>query len=380
MGSQEIGDRSRKDHDRRPGADSTQQVNAQEMLAELKRLLESAERPPFAPRPSSPSASTGLAQPSGATEPWRSTDFAEGDDSADDFSADGPPRLRSRRRRPAVLALALGAVVLVGACLALWPAADGSKGPLAVVPTPAQSDAQPPAGPAVAASDVGAPLAPANPTPADGGEARSDAHVSTPATPAAIEPQPPAEAAKAEAVALPVDSAPASAAGAASAVPQAALPEPVAGGTNSPDRMASARISSNPADATHPNGIPALQTEAAPVTGAKEESAGPAARTNPPLPTPDPRKKAERKTPAKSEKATAGAIAQAPKPTLSKAPPEKPVHAPAVPAPADPVAAAPAETNLATQTVGRLTQAFDYVTRLPVALIRQSANPGGDGK
>ena len=94
MSSQSTGGNRQEEYERRPGAGSTQQANAEELLSELKRLLESSGRPPFAPQPSSPFASIVATSPSTAGEPQRSKDFDKTHDSAEDLSADGSPKPR----------------------------------------------------------------------------------------------------------------------------------------------------------------------------------------------------------------------------------------------------------------------------------------------
>src|SRR5208283_1148923 len=220
MSSKRTGEKRREEYDRRLGAGTTRQANAEEMLSELKRLLESSGHPPFAPQPSSPSASIVSASPSIAAEPQQSTDFDKAHDSADDLSADGslkrrPAELRdtygqhqdltrevthfrSRRWRLAALGLALGLAALASAGLALKPAAPGSKSPLSVVPMQAQSNVQAPsAASVVASSDVGGPLKKDSALPdqmqVGSTEAGNSAQESTPKTSAAIDAQRPAE-------------------------------------------------------------------------------------------------------------------------------------------------------------------------------------------
>ena len=64
MSSQMTGDNRQERYERRVGAGTTRQANAEEMLSELKRLLESSGHPPFAPQPPSPSASIVSGSPS----------------------------------------------------------------------------------------------------------------------------------------------------------------------------------------------------------------------------------------------------------------------------------------------------------------------------
>ena len=141
------------------------QVNAEELLAELKHLLETSGHPPFAPLPS---ASTVFASASTAAEPRQSTEIEKARDSADDLSADGSlqrrradlrdaggqhqhvtreaTHLRSRRWRFVASGLALGFAVAIGAGLALKPSAPGPKSLVSVVPVQRESNVQPPSG------------------------------------------------------------------------------------------------------------------------------------------------------------------------------------------------------------------------------------------
>src|SRR5271166_3577192 len=98
MSCQRTEENRQEEYDRRVGAGTTRQVNAEELLSELKRLLESSGRPPFAPQPPSPSASIVSASPLGAAEPQKSTHFNKAHENTDDLSAD-----RSLERRPADL-------------------------------------------------------------------------------------------------------------------------------------------------------------------------------------------------------------------------------------------------------------------------------------
>ena len=216
------------------GAGPTPQANAEVLLAELKRLLESSGHPPFAPSPSPApplSASTVFASASTAAKPRQSTDFDK-TDGADDLSADGSLKrsqaapcdtygqhqdltreathLRSRRWRLAASGLALGFAALAGAGLALKPAAPWSKSPLSVVPMQAQSDVQPrSAESVVTSSDVGGPLMKDNPLPehmeVGSREAEINAQESTAKTSTANDAQRPAEGLNAVAVATTTD-------------------------------------------------------------------------------------------------------------------------------------------------------------------------------
>ena len=88
MSSQGTGENRR----RRVDAGTPRQANAEDLLAELKHLLNSSGHPSFAPPPGStvfPPAST-------APEPLQTTQYDKALDSADDFSADGPLKRSTR--------------------------------------------------------------------------------------------------------------------------------------------------------------------------------------------------------------------------------------------------------------------------------------------
>ena len=411
MSSQRTGDNRQGECERSVGAGTTRQANAEEMLAELKRLLESAGRPPFASRPSSPSASIVSATPATAGQPLPSTDFHKAYDSADDLWSVGSlerrsadlrdaygqhqdltgeaTQLRSRRWRLAAAGLGLGLAALAGVGLALMPAARWWRSTISVAPIQAQSSVQAPdATSFVASSDSGGSLTKDGALPdhvqVGGTEAGSNAAESTPKTSVAIDTQRPAEGFNTEAFAATAGT-PASGsagAGSASTALSAAGLEPVPSGLVRPDGTPIARTSTASADVTSPAEAP-TQTEASPTPGIKVESARPPAKKTDLLATPKASKKPERKIVAKNEKATAGAIAEAPKQPAPPLQSEKPVT-PATPTATAPVAAAPtAPTTPATfaaQTVGQLTHAFVYVTHLPVALIQHATNPNAEAQ
>ncbi len=413
MSSQMTGDNRQERYERRVGAGTTRQANAEEMLSELKRLLESSGHPPFAPRPPSPSASIVSGSPSAAAEPQQSSDFHKGHDIADDLNADGSlerrpagpcdtygqhqdltrevTHLRSRRWKLAASGLALGFVALAGAGLALKPAAPGSKNPNSVVPMQAQSNVQPTrALSVVASSDVGGSLkkdsAPPDHMQVGSTQAGINAQESTPKASAAIDAQRHGEGPNAVAVPTAADTPALASAAAGSALKalQAAGLEPVPSGLGRPDGTPIAKISTTSADSTSPSETPRLHTEAATTAGIKAESAKPPAKKIELSATPNTGKKSVRNIVAKSGKATAGAMAEAPKQPPSPVQPEKAVKSPAAQAPTDPVAAAPTApttpVTFAAQSVGQLTHAFVYVTHLPVALIQHASDPNAETK
>ena len=415
MSSQGTRENRQEKFERPLGAGPTRQVNAEELLAELKRLLESSRHPPFAPPPS---ASTVFASASTAAEPRQSTEIEKAHDSTDDLSADGSLKrrsadlrdtygqhehltreathLRSRRWRLVASGLALGFAVVVGAGLALKSSAPASKGPLSVVPVQersvvpmqGQSNIQPPGGESVVSSgEVGGPLMKDGPPPehmeVGSTEAGTNAKELTAKTSVAIDAQRPAEGPSAVAVATTVDT-PAiasAAAGSALTVSQTARLEPVRSVLVRPDGTPIATISAN---STSPSETPNPHTEAATTAGVRVDSANPSA-TKIDLPaTPTASKKSGRKIVAKSVKATTGAMAEAPKQPLPPVQPEKAVKLPTAQAVTDQVAAAPTApttpTTFAAQSVSRLTQAFVYLSHLPVALIQHPTDTNTEAK
>ena len=89
MSSQGTRENRQEEFKRRVGGGTTRQASAEDLLSELKRLLESSGHPPFAPPPS---ASIVSASASTAAEPRQSTDIDKAHDSADDLIADGSPK------------------------------------------------------------------------------------------------------------------------------------------------------------------------------------------------------------------------------------------------------------------------------------------------
>ena len=217
-------------------------------------------------------------------------------------------------------------------------------------------------------------------------DAGSNAAESTPETPVAIDAQRPAEGPNAMAVATTADMPALASAATASALTalQAAGLEPVPSGMVRPDGTPIAKISTNSANSASPGEAPKPHTEAVATSGIKVDSARPPAKKIDLSATPNASKKSERKILAKSGKATAGAMAEAPKRPLSQEQPEKTVKSPAAQASTDPVAAVPTAPTtpitFAAQSVGQLTHAFAYLTHLPVALIQHATDPNTEAK
>jgi hypothetical protein len=383
-------------------------VNAEEMLSELKRLLESSGHPPFAPQPSSPLASIVAASPSSAAEPQQWTDFDKAHGNAEDLSADrslkrGPvdlhntcdqhqdltgevTHLRSRRWRLAAWGLALGFAALAGAGLALKPTALGSKSSLFVVPMQAQSDVQPPSAES-ASSEVGGPLMKDGALPGlmqvGSIEAGFNAEESAPKTSAAIDPQRAAEGPNAVAVATTAGTPglASAAAGSALTASQTAGLEPVRSVLGRPDVTPISGISTNSPDPTTPSETPRPHTEAATTAGIKADSKKPSTTKINLSATPNASKKPVRKNVATSGMATTGAMAEVAKQPLSPVQPEETVNSPTAQAVTDPIASAPtAPTTFAAQSFGQLTHAFVYLTQLPGALIQHVRDPNTEAK
>ncbi len=404
MSSQATRTKRHEELERPLGAGSTRQANAEELLAELKHLLESSGHPPFAPPLS---ASTVVASASTAVEPPQSTDFDKSHDSADDLSADGSlkrgpanlctdgqrqdltrevTRLRSRRWRLVASGLALGISAVAGVGLALKPSAPAPNSPLSAVPVQGQSNVQPPGGESVLTSrQVGGPLMKDGPLPehmeVGSTEAGINAKESTAKTSAAIDAQRPAEGPNAVAVATTADT-PAlasAAAGSALTVSQTARLQPDRKAFVRPDGTPVGTISANSADSTSPSQTPKPRTEAATTAGVRVDSARQSATKIDLSARLTASKKSVRKIVAKSGKATAGATAEAPKQPLQPVRSEKAAKSPNAQAVTDPVAAAPtaptAPTTFAAQSINRLTHAFVYLTNLPVALIQHPTDP-----
>ena len=300
--------------------------------------------------------------------------------------------LHSRRWKLAASGLALGFVALAGAGLALKPAAPGSKSPTLRCPNAGakQCPAAKRGLSVVASSEVGGPPMKDSALPdhmqVGSTEAGINAQESTPKTSAAIDAQRPAEGPNAVAVATTADTPALASAAAGSALTalQAAGLEPVPSGLARPDGTPIAKISTNSANSTSQSETPKPHTEAATTAGIEVEFAKPPAKKIDLSATPNASKKSERKIAAKSGKAKAGAMAEAPKQQLSPVQPEKTVKSPTAQAAADPVAAAPTTPTtpitFAAQSVGQLTHAFVYVTHLPVALIQHASDPNAETK
>ncbi len=386
MTSQGTRENRQEEFKRRLGSGTTRQANAEELLAELKHLLESSGHPPFAPRPSALIVSA--------------SDFDKAHDSAGDSSAYGSLRpspvgpcgadsqhrdptrevthLRPRRWRLVASGLALGIAAVAGAGLALKPSATVPKSPLSVAPMQGHSNIQPPAGESVVTS--GGPLMKDSPLPdhmqVGSTEAGTNAKELTTKTSAAIDVQRPAEGSNAVEVATTADT-PAlakAAAGTPLTASQTARLESVREVMVRPDGTPIATTSSNSAGSTSSSEAPQPHTEAATTAGAGVDSAKPPTTKIESSARPGAGQMSVRKTIAKSAKATTGAMANAPKQPIQSMPPEKAMKSPTAQAVADPVAAAPTTpttpTTFAAQSVSQLTHAFVYLTHLPVSLVQ----------
>ena len=400
MSSQGTRENRQEEFKRRVGGGTTRQASAEDLLSELKRLLESSGHPPFAPPPS---ASIVSASASTAAEPRQSTDIDKAHDSADDLIADGSPKrspadlretygqhqvvprelthLRSRRWRIAASGLALGFAVVAGAGLALKPSAPASKSPLSLVPVQEQSNIQPPSGESiVTSSDVGAPLTKDSPLPdhmqVGSTEAEINAKESTTKTSAAIDAQRPAEGSNAMAVATTTDT-PAlanAATGSTLTASQTARLEPDRKVFVRPDGTPIATISANSADSTSPSETPKPLAETATTGGVRVDSPRPSAAKIDLSARPTASKKSVRRIVAKSVKATNGTMAEAPKQPLQPVQPEKAMKSPTAQAATDPAATDPAppihccRANYADRIRRAVRQSIDARVCLSVAL------------
>ena len=380
MSSEWSGKNRQEQKGRRLQADASRQANAEEMLAELKRLLESAERPPFG---SQRSMSSGLT----AGEPQQTMGFSA--EALDPYGRQQDPTdrstpLGSRRLRLAASGVALGLAALAVAGLALKLAAPSPKSPLPVEPAQAQSPVKPGAELGVGSS-AGGPLvkfgAPPDSVHGAGAEAGSSAAASTPGTPASIDPQAPAVDPHAAAGATMADTpAPASspARNALTDLP-AASPEPAPSVSSGPDRTPIVAPSVNSPKSKLLSEAPKPPAAATKTAGVKGTSAKPPSMKV--SATANAGKAPAKKVEPKSGKAAAGAIAEGPKRALAPLPPEKPAESSAAQAATEPVAAAPTPPpTFAAQSVGQLTHALGYLTHLPAELLQHVRDPNTEPK
>ena len=400
MSSQRSAGGEPKRSEGRPGAATTRQATAEELLAEFQRVLESAGYPPSAP-PSSASVASVSAP---TAEPRKSTDVGAARDSADDLRVGewpnrGPTgsgdrrggrqdsigvttRVRPSRWQIAASALALGLAAVAGAGLGLVLTAPAPKPPVSHVSAERQSNVQPPVEESAAPSSVSVKDGPR----ADHAEVgdsivpvdASESAVKAPAQ-APLDAQRPADASNAAAVGTPADT-PIPATAAASA-PTASQP-PVPSGSVGLDRTPIATTSSNSAVSTSPSETPKPQGKAAAV--AKVDLARPQAAKIDTATTPTAGKPSAQKIVEKSAKAKMGATAEIPHPPLRPAPPARAVVSPAVPTAVEPVPVAPAPptppSSFAAQSVSQLTNAFGYLTHLPGALIGRVIGPSPEAQ
>jgi hypothetical protein len=375
----------------RPGA-VTRQATAEELLAEFQRVLESAGYLPSAAIPA-------------AAGPRKSTDACVARDSSVDLSADEPPnrsptgsgdargerhvsleeatRVRPRRWKLAVSALALGLAAVAGVGLALVPTAPAPKTAISAVPTQRQSNVQPPVEESVVTSGVSVKDSPR----ADHAEAR-DASVEIETTEskakalAPLDAQPAADGSNATAVgtsaATPV---PATTAAKALTAAQSSIQE----GSVGPETPI-ATMSTNPAVSGLASETPGLHDRASAAAVKLDVATPPAAKVDGAT-APTANKTPGPKFVEKSVKAKMGATAaQIPYPPLRPAPPAKAAVPPTVPAAGSPapVPAAPAAPiqppSFAAQSVNQLTNAFGYITHLPSALLGRATGPAPEAQ
>ncbi|RBP06409.1 hypothetical protein DFR50_13129 [Roseiarcus fermentans] len=357
--------------ERPPGAG--RQPNAQDLLAEFEQALESAGFPLLSKSPGSASAA--------AAEPRHGADIAGERDGAAGSVADnrgprqapiGTPARRPLRRRLIVSSgLALAGAAVAGAGFALMPSAPTPKRPLAEAPTRQTSSVVPGA--------PGTDDRRSDPAPAGGSGAAVDAEAPGAAT-APRDGLRPADGSNATA-ARPADTPAASQPAQASTAPQPPAPEPVRSGPVGPNPTPVDAKPAVAAGAPPASEAPKPHDKATPAGGVRADTPrSPAGKVEPATkPTPD--KASAQKIADKPLKARA---AETPYPPPRPASPQKaaalPVDQPAPdPAEAAPVAPPP-PASLAAQSVGQLTNAFDYLRRLPGALIGRVAGQSGQGQ
>ena len=408
MSSQRIGENTPETSERRIGPVTTRQASAEELLAEFKQLLESAGYPPSCP-PASPPPSESLASASGSTAELRkSTNVGTAQDRAGDSSVDGSrkrgpagcvdshggqqddpgeaaTRLRSRSWKLVASGLAFGVVALVCADLAFTHSAPAPRGPRSDAPVQRQSGVRPPV---VTSGDVNSPSAKddsPHPDHAQAGRSDGESDVGQPTPKAPIDDQRPTDGANAMAGATATETpGQATAATGASTASQATSPEPAQRDSVRPDRTPTETDPSNPALPTSPGEAPKPTDKATTAAEVRVESARPAAaKVGSAIAS-------SRKIIAKPGKASSGPTAEPPYPPPRPVQPEKAGKAmvsPTAQAVADPAAAAPTAptpptqpTSFAAQSVGQLTNAFVYLTRLPGALIEHVTSPSAEGR
>jgi hypothetical protein len=378
----------------RLGAGERREPNAEDLLAELRQVLQSTGR-----FPDEPSSGAMAPAPTPIVEPRRSADIDTTPGDLDRVSAgpritiqtggvaggsqlDSAPeasRVGSRRQKLVGSGLAL-CVAAAGAALLLMP----SSRPPVVQPAATLADVESPA------VDNGSRFRLAPTASADGAVQDS----ATP-TPAPFVAEPPAYGSNAVGVTTTSLTAPAPAPVAAgSQTASEAPPPPPAPQQSEPVKSEATPApgpSSNVTEPTSASATPTPPARPAAEAAAKAEPAKPpAAKTDASTKPTAIKAPAKKKVVAKIEKPKAEAAALTSNAPVSLAQPSA-AGASAVPADAAPAAAAEpapaaappapaASPSFAEQSVGKVTQAFGYLAHLPGALIGRAAGSNGDSK
>ena len=241
---------------------------------------------------------------------------------------------------------------------------------------------------AATSGDAGGRLMPGEPLPDHRQDGRTQAEndVKGPAakTPAEIGAQLPAEGANETAVTPTADAPHGNSAPVSASTDSRPVPLQTGRKNLSPDAAPVAPLSVNPAGSASPGETLTAHTEASATADVGAASGRPSAPKIDQPARPNPVRKSARRSDARSAKAIAEATAAVPKPPARPVQPDKAATSPAG-RPADPVAGPPVAltapappTSFATQSVGRVKDAFVYLTRLPAALIQRPTYPNTD--
>jgi hypothetical protein len=364
---------------------SRQPVNAEEMLAELKRVVESSTPPPSL-RPPTASMVSKL-----GSLLWRAQIDNESDRriraTADKVAEIRQPTVFRKATAPiarnwklAAGGLALAGAAMIGATFALMNRApDLPKRELAVVPT--EGPVRPQSGgqtaePSSSAGPLMQDSRPTEPSQVGASETRPEA-MTAPASRSSLPfggeavadapPQPGSLGLEAVAPAFaPAQMNPAP----APAVPQTAAQDaaPTATAPSAPAATDSALPAETPKPSASATATASVSAEAAPPSTPKIDSAR------------KPPRKSSLQRPAKSAKASATPVAQAERRSPQPAPPNEAQSPPPVgqgvgnPAPA----ATPAPPSIQQRLANGVTGAVSYVVHLPGALLPHSADPNAD--
>jgi hypothetical protein len=364
---------------------SRQPVNAEEMLAELKRVVDSSTPPPSSRLPTA-----SLVSESGSFVRRAQID-KESDRRiqapADSSEESGQPTVLRKATTPvarswmlAAGGLALAGAAVVGATFALMNrASDLPKHELAVVPTEGPVRPQSGGQTAEPSSSAGPPMQdsrPTKPSQLGASETRPDA-MTAPARSSSL---PTAEEGAADAPPLPASLGLESVAPTFAPAPLNPAPAPATQQTAAQDATPTATAQSAPAStgSALPAGTPKPHANATAAASAPAEAAQPS------TPKIDSARKPPRKSslqrPAKSAKASATPIAQAERRSPQPAPPKEAESPPPTPqGVGNPTqAATPAPPTIQQRFADGLTGAVSYVAHLPGALLPHSADPNAD--